>query len=223
VSDFEGYQWALPESLDIPPDRLQLRLDFYSSAAVLYSFESHTIKTKMVSARDISLAMLGSVALSSGLLPPNALWWKRTRGEDEVAIWQPAKIWRVALQLEAFKPARRFTIPMPGLIFICQMGKPPRVFAAKRRPCSLNDEVYHAPLYNVFTDGSTCPGTHSYPADMSEIPASFFMSFFTRDASFRNRSKKYPNDLLPLWEELDGKKKYPLNDLVPFGHVKDLM
>jgi hypothetical protein len=43
------------------------------------------------------------------------------------------------------------------------------------------------------------------------------------EAQFGNRSKSHPDSLLTLWEELDGKKKYPLKDLVPLGKLEDLM
>ena len=112
---------------------------------------------------------------------------------------------------------------MPGLIFLCSPGRPPRIFAAKKRPRDAHQVIYHAPLFNVFGDGRTCAGTHKYPGDAEEIPESFFTSFFTREAIYGGRSKKYPKDLLQLWEELDGQKRYPLGDLVPVGKVEDIL
>jgi hypothetical protein len=221
--DFSAYQWALPESLDVPKDELKLRLDFYGDSIVLYSLDGGTIVAKMVSAGDISLALLSQVPLSSGLLPKNALWWKQAGDGVEVALWRSAKVWPVALQLEAFQPARRFRLPMPGLIFICSPGRSPKVFAARKRPASAGQVIYHAPLFNLFEDGRTCGGTHDFPVDVDEIPESFFASFFTREASFGGRSKKYPDNLLKLWEELDGRKRYPLDDLVPVGKVGDIL
>jgi hypothetical protein len=219
----KGYQSALPESLDVPPDELRLRLDFYDDSIVLYSLDKGIIRTKMVSARDIALALLSEVPLSSGLLPRNALWWKQGKEGAEVALWRSARVWPAALQLEPFKPPRRFKLPMPGLIFICSPGRAPRIFAAGKRPNSAYQLIYHAPLFNIFADGRTCPGTHQYPINIDEIPESFFTSFFTREASYGGRSKKYPKDLLQLWEELDGKTRYPLDDLVPFGKVEDIL
>jgi hypothetical protein len=222
-NEFKAYQWALPDSLDVPPDELQVRLDFYGDSVMLYSLDKGVIKTRMVSARDISMALLSEVPLSSGLLPQDALWWKQGKEGAEVALWRPPRVWPVALQLEAFKPPRRFKLPMPGLIFLCSPGRPPRVFAAKKRPRDAKQFIYHAPLYNVFGDGRTCPGTHHYSVDIQEIPESFFTSFFTRAAIFEGRSKKYPKDLLQLWEELDGQKRYPLGDLMPAGKVEDIL
>jgi len=221
--ELTAYQWALPEGLEVPPDELKARLDFYQDTIILYLLDRGVVTAKVVSARDIALALLGTVPLRSGLLPRNTLWWAQGKEGVEVAIWQPPTVKKVALQLEAFKPPKRFKLPLPGLIFICSPGRAPRVYAAKRRPKGLEDEVYHAPLFNLFWDGRSCPGTHKYPEDVSQIPHSFFQSFFTPTADTRGRSKKYPDDLLKLWEELDGKKRYPLSDLVLLGKIEEVM
>jgi len=221
--EIRPYQWALPESLDIPADELRVRLDFYGDSIMLYSLDKGVIKTKMVSARDITMALLSEVPLSSGILPKDTLWWKQDREGPVVALWRPSRVWPVALQLEAFKPARRFRLPMPGLIFLCSPGRSPRVYAAKKRPQTARQVIYHAPLFNVFADGRTCAGTHKFPVEVDKIPESFFTSFFTREANHTGRSKKYPQDLLKLWEDLDGKTRYPLGDLVPFGKVEDIL
>jgi hypothetical protein len=218
-----AYQWALPEGLDIPPDELKCRLDFYQDSIVLYLLEGGVIHTRMVSARDITLALLKEVPLGSGLLPQDTLWWKQGREGVEVALWRSPRVWPVALQLEPFQPPRRFRLPMPGLIFLCSPGRAPKVYAARRRPESLDDTIYHAPLFNLFQDGRTCPGTHKFPSNISEVPESFFQSFFTMEANHRGRSRKYPDSLLKLWEELDGKKRYPLRDLIPMGKVGEIM
>jgi PRTRC genetic system protein B len=221
--EIKPYQWALPDSLELPPDELEVRLDFYGDSVVLYSLDKGVIHTQMVSARDITMALLSEVPLSSGLLPPDALWWKQGREGPVVALWRGPRVWPVALQLEPFKPPRRFKLPMPGLIFLCSPGRPPLVYAAKKRPGDAKQFIYHAPLFNVFQDGRTCAGTHRYPTNVEETPESFFTSFFTKEASHQGRSKKYPKDLLALWEELDGKKRYPLGDLVPIGKVEDIL
>jgi len=60
-------------------------------------------------------------------------------------------------------------------------------------------------------------------SEVDEIPESFMVSFFTVDAQWQQRSVKYPDDLVKLWQELDGKRRYPLGDLVPMGKVIDIM
>ncbi len=221
--EIKAYQWALPEGIKIPPDELRVRLDFYEDSIILYSLDKGTIITRMVSARDVALTILSEVPLNSGILPRDALWWKQGRNGIEVALWRPAQVWQVALQAEPFKPAVRFKLPMPGLIFICSPGKPPDVYAAKKRSKHPGDNIFHAPLFNVYHDGRTCPGTHKYSKDINQIPEDFFTSFFTVAAEPQSRSKKYPDSLVKLWEELDGKKRYPLGDLVKLGTVGDIL
>ncbi|MDD4987070.1 MAG: hypothetical protein PHQ43_15135, partial [Dehalococcoidales bacterium] len=151
------------------------------------------------------------------------LWWKQSKQGVQIALWRPPKVWTVALQEEPFQPARRFRLPLPGLIFLCTAGRAPAVFAVKKRPQATGEFIYHAPLFNVYQNGATCPGTHRYPQKVEKIPEDFFNSFFTLAANTNGRSQKYPDNLLRLWEEIDGHKRYPLNDLVKIGTIGDLL
>lgn len=218
-----AYQWALPESLEIPQDHLRVRLDFYSNSVLMHSLEGGIITTRMIHPSEVVKAMLRGTPLNSGLLPEGVLWWSLKGITAELALWHPPQVWPVALQMDAFKPPERYRLPMPGLIFVCQARLAPRVYAAKKRPTHPDDALYHAPLFNVFSDGRTCPGTHKYPENPADVPESFFTSFFTPTADWQQRSKKYPQDLRRLWQELDGKKRYPLRDLVPCAKVKEVI
>jgi hypothetical protein len=218
-----GYQWALPETVAIPRDELKVRLDFYGQSVVMYVLEDGIITTRMVNVQDIALALLRDIPLGSGILPEDTLWWQhRQDGAPIIALWRSPRIWSVALQLEPFKPPRRFRLPMPGLIFMCRPGSPPRVVAVKRRPTTPEEPVYRAPVYNVYTDGNTCPGSHRYSNDISKIPEEFFAAFFTQSIG-GEASRAYGSDLLKLWESIDGKKRYPLRDLISYGKVADLL
>ncbi|MDO8690682.1 MAG: hypothetical protein Q7R39_11850 [Dehalococcoidia bacterium] len=219
----KGHRWALPDSLQVPPDRLQARLDFFSESIVLHVREGHTITNRVVSARDLTMGFLNEVQLMSGILPEGALWWSQTRQATEVALWRPPRIWPVALQMEPFKPAERLKAPMPGLVFVCRPGQAPLVFAAKRRPQGPEDMLYHAPLFNVDASGRSCAGTHTYPDNLADIPESFFVSFFTPHVAQARLSRRYGDDLLRVWREIDGRKRYPIGDLVKCCRVGDIM
>jgi PRTRC genetic system protein B len=190
---------------------------------MLYLVEKGIITQKMVSAREVALAFMRNTPMKSRLLPKDTMWWEQGRYGLRVAIWKSPRVWPVALKKSVTEPPERFKLPMPGLIFICSPGMAPAVFATKRRPESPGTMIYRAPLFNVFDNGSTCPGSNKYPQNVSEIPESFFLSFFTMEASYENRSVKHPDSLYALWKELDGEKKYPLNDLVPCGKVGDIL
>jgi len=213
----------LPERLEIPPDQLKVRLDFYGESVVLSVMDNGAVTTRLVSVHDIAMAMLRQISLTSGLLPPETLWWGTGASGAEVALWRSPRVWPVAIMAALDRPPVRMRLPMPGLIFICSPGQPPRVFAAKERPKTLNTPIFNAPLYNLFRDGRSCAGSHRYPGNVGEIPESFFASFFTTTADPRNRSLRYPENLMDLWRELDSKRRYPLGDLVRCGTVKDII
>lgn len=179
----------------------------------------------MVSAIDLTRALANELPFASGILPENTLWWANDKSGPVVAIWVAAGVRRLALQAEYSKPAERYDVPLPGLIFLCRPGQAPSVFAATRRPAGPKDRVYKAPMANVYDDGRTCPGNHQYPADVAEIPDNFFKSFFSPGANLGGRSKKHPTNIINMWKELDKKKEkeYPLSDLYYHGTAADLM
>ena len=111
----------------------------------------------------------------------------------------------MALQREAFKPPARLKIPMPGLVFVCSPARAPWVYAALERPTDSEQQLYRTPAFNVFRDGRTCPGSHHFPEEIGRIPESFFQSFFSLTGDTGERSKKHPDNLQALWEELDGR------------------
>ena len=84
--ELHAYQWALPDGLDVPPDELKCRLDFYQDTIILYLLDKGVITTRMVSARDVALALLREIPLRSGVLPESALWWGQGKEGVEVAL-----------------------------------------------------------------------------------------------------------------------------------------
>jgi len=218
-----AFSWAVPKELGIPPDPLRLRLDFFHQSAVMTSFTGDTVVTTQVDAMDVALALASDLSFGTGLLPQGTLWWRNTKGGPVYAIYVEPKIWKVALQVRVDKPPRRFTLPMPGFIFLCSPGIPPWVYAVKRKPTKDTDAVYNAPLCNIHENGRSCAGTHKYPTRVADIVQSFFTSFFTETAALRNRSTLYPNSVVQLWKSLDKKKKFPITDLVPIATIRDIM
>ncbi|MDD4986251.1 MAG: hypothetical protein PHQ43_10780 [Dehalococcoidales bacterium] len=217
------FRWAVPEDLKIPHDRLRCRLDFYYHAVELTLFEGDLVERKMVDAMDVAEALASNLSFSTGLLPPDTLWWRNTRSGPMYAFYVPPQVRKLALQEKAGQPPRRLKLPLPGFIFLCTPGSPPWVYAVTKRPTKETDIVYKAPLANIFPDGRSCPGNHQYPERVADIVLSFFMSFFSGTADLVNRSKKFPKNILQLWDELDGKEDFPMDDLVKHGTIRDLL
>ncbi|GAI89326.1 unnamed protein product, partial [marine sediment metagenome] len=113
------YKWAIPEELNVPPDPLRLRLDFHHQAVEMTLFEGESVTKKLVSAMDVAHALATDLSFGTGLLPPGTLWWENTRGGPIFALYVEPKVRKVALLEVATKPPRRFTIPLPGFIFLC--------------------------------------------------------------------------------------------------------
>lgn len=218
-----AFSWAVPKELGIPPDPLRLRIDFHHQATVMTFFQDGITTIRHVDAMDVAHALASDLTFGTGLLPPGTIWWQNTRGGPVFAVYVEPKIWKLALQENIKKAPRRFTIPLPGLIFLCTPGQPPWVYAVTKKPTKETDIVYRAPLANIFADGRSCPGSHKYPTRVADIVHSFFISFFSATADLRGRSQKFPNNIIGLWEFLDGKRRFPAADLVKQGTIADLM
>lgn len=216
------FKMAVPDELGIPPDPLRMRLDFHHQSIILSDFDGELAAKRIVSAYDIARALATELSFGTGLLPENTLWWRNTRTGPVYALYEAPKIRVLSVQEDAGKEPRRYRLPLPGFIFLLNPGRAPWVYAVKKRPLSDKDRVYKAPLYNVYQTGYTCAGSNAYPKDVPEMIQSFFASFFTRHLANDQRLKsKIKMD--KFWESLDGKKKFPLEELVEHGTVADLM
>ena len=216
-------QWSLQGPADAPRDVLKVQLEVYNETILLRGFEDDSAWVRTVSADEIANVFTQHLGFSSGLLPQEALWWNQGETGQVVALWRPPQVWPVALQREAFQPPVRLWLPMPGLVFVCSPGRAPWAYAALDRPTCTEQQLFRIPAFNVFGDGRVCPGSHRFPEEVGLIPGSFFQSFFSLTGDTRNRSKKHPDNLPALWEEINGKTEYPVEDLVPQCTVAQAM
>ena len=216
-------QWSLPGPADAPRDVLKVQLEVYNETILLRGFEDESTWVRTVSADEIANVFTQHLGFSSGLLPQEALWWNQGETGQVVALWRPPQVWSVALQREAFQPPARLRLPMPGLVFVCSPGRAPWAYAALDRPTCPEQQLFRIPAFNVFGDGRVCPGSHRFPEEVGLIPESFFQSFFSLAGDSHNRSKKHPDNLPALREEIDGKTEYPVEDLVPQCTVAQAM
>ena len=215
TSDANATEWSLPGLAEAARDDLQIQMEVYRETILLRGFENDSTWVRTVSADEVANVFIRHLGFSSGLLPQQSLWWSQGETGRTVALWRPPQVWPVALQREAFKPPARLRLPMPGLVFVCSPARAPWVYAALERPTDPEEQLYKMPAFNVFRDGRVCPGSHKFPEEVGQIPESFFQSYFSGTGDSRERSRKHPDNLHALWEELDGKTEYPVEDLVP--------
>jgi hypothetical protein len=217
------YRRALPADADVEADPLRLRLDFHQESLVLHDYAAGVVRTRLVAALDVAHTLARELDLTTGLLPPDALWWARTAAGTRVAVWREPAVWAIRLRERPDAPPRRLRLPMPGLVFVClPAGQAPYVFAAARRPRALGDALAACPSFNVFPTGRVCTGSHRFPIDPERIPGAFFESHFSVTAdTARGKSRTHPDDVGRLWEELDGRSDFPADELVPQLTVAD--
>ena len=223
TNEVDKTEWSLPGPADAPRDDLKVQLEVYGETILLRGFDGDSFWVRTVSADEIANVFTQHLGFSSGLLPQEALWWGQGETGQVVGLWRPPQVWPVALQREAFKPPARLRLPMPGLVFVCSPGRAPWAYATLSRPTDPEQPLFRIPAFNVFRDGRVCPGSHRFPEEVGLIPESFFQSFFSSTGDTRERSKKHPDNLQALWEELDGKTDYPTEDLVPQCTVAQAM
>jgi hypothetical protein len=211
----------LPE---FEPDTLQLSLEFYRESVMrrVIDGDGH-VSLAMLDIAEVARALSAGVSLASGILPgeqtgTNTLFWARSNGATRLGVWAGPRTWRLTLRsMEPGGKDRRFRLPFPGLVFVCRAdASGAYVFAAPKRPTASNDVLYCCPAPNVFANGKICPGDHAFARDPLKLPSEFFLSRFRLTADTRGgKSRKHPEDVSRLWEELAGEDAFPTEDLVP--------
>lgn len=145
------------------------------------------------------------------------MFWSRSNGSSRLGIWVGPRIWRLVLRSpEPGGKDRRLRLPFPGLLFVCRPeASAGYVFAAPKRPRALDAQLFQCPTPNVFPNGRICPGDHAFARDPLKLPNEFFLSRFRDTGDTRGgRSKRHPDDVTHLWDELAGHDTFPVEDLV---------
>jgi hypothetical protein len=189
----------------------RVRLDLYAEAVILTRYEGPDLRTSYPVAVDDLVAAFSRLPVTSGLLPPNCLFWGRESVETRITIYVPGRRWRLQMA------ERIFHIPVPPLLF-AGAGEQYRVFAVRRRPRAMPIELYHCPTPNVHPDGIICQGSAPFPAcasDTIEQALSLFLegSLFNGDLA-AGKCRSYPEDVRHLWRQLEGARRFPNGELV---------
>jgi PRTRC genetic system protein B len=201
-----------------PRQMPRLRLDFYNTAVLMSRWEDDgRVTAYPVSIHDV-VAACADRPLSSGLLPPNVLFWKRQAGDASLAVYVPARRWRARLDGGGNADPIEYHLPLPPFVFVGD-GAVYRIFAVKGRSSDERERLYRAPCPNVHNGGAICQGNAPFPAcspQTIQAALTLFMegSLFNGDLS-RLKCRAYPDDVRRLWAELDGRKRFPLSELLP--------
>lgn len=219
----EHCQIAVPDPPQPKQDQLLASIDFYEDSIILTTMHDDHIVRRPITAQSLVETIRKQAYYQTGLLSSQTLWLTQFNQHTETALWQPPRVRKVSIFTDPSKPPQTMNLPMPGLIFICSPQRPPTIFAALKRPTKLQDTLYHAPLFNIFHSGQSCPGSHNYPQDIHEIPNSFFEAHFTMEGESTKRSQKHPKSLHELWKEIANTGSYPKDDLLPAVTIDHLI
>ena len=206
TADADTARWSLPGPADMPTDQLQVQLEVYQETVLLRGFEGDTNWVRTVSADEIAKRVhsapglrLGATAgqtPSGGARGRLARWW-HCGGRPRSGRW------RCKGRPSSLPPGSGF--PCRGWSSSAHRPGRPGSTPPWNGPTDPDQQLYRAPAFNVFRDGRTCPGSHRFPEEVGRIPESFFQSFFSLTGDTRDRSKKHPDNLQALWEELGWK------------------
>jgi PRTRC genetic system protein B len=194
---------------------LMARLDLFSETIAYTRFEDGRPTTcHEVDPDDLATAFTG-LALNTGLLPANCLFYGRLGGQERIGVFlEPAVR---TLLLDDAASVKSISIPCPPLILVGH-GVNYALYAVKQRP-GADDRLYRAPFPNVYANGALCAGTATFPpcsaGTMRQAIHALFESRFN-DHLLSEKSQRHPENVLDLWRELAEKRrrKYPLADLV---------
>lgn len=193
---------------------LQLRLDMYDESLVLTRYEHGAAASAYeVSADDVGAAFAG-MALNTGLLPRECLFYGRAGGDEYVGVYLPPQVRRLRVKAAQFDGV--FAVPLPGMVFTGG-GNRYKIFAVKARPSERRERLFRAPAPNVHANGQVCFGDVDVPGCSAETVHAaaglFFESVFNRDLD-DGKSLGHGASVLELWRELEGEAEFPLDDLV---------
>jgi hypothetical protein len=198
---------------EAPPLLPLVRLDFYDSAVILSRYQQGdppAVTAYPVAVIDIAAAC-AQLAVSSGLVPPETLFWRSQGNVVSLAVFVPARPWLVQAGEE------RLLVPLPPFIFSGR-ERQYSVYAVKERPADDRAPLYHFPAPNVNGSGLICAGSAPFPECRPESVYDALRLFlegsrFNNDLS-ANKCRAFPGNVRELWRKLDGKRKFPLKELV---------
>ena len=209
--------WTGRHLNDALSEEPSLVLSFFSYGILLSRKIDSAYTEYPVSASDIAEALSAKICFDTGLMRDDMLLVQCEGLRETVVSFRKAQ--KTGLWLEGSDEPIR--IPLPNLLLIrTSTGKTPsyQVYAVKQRPETLDEELFHAPLPNVYSSGSICWGTIRHDQiDSASLQADWNRLLGTRFGSHAcsGKSKSHQRDIREKWLSFSPRKRvYPKNDLI---------
>lgn len=210
---------ALEVAQEIEP---QLVLTFYKHAIMMRKGVGGGLTEYPIDPAALAPLLAGKIEFSTGLLSANTLYVGQSGAVRKVVEFRPAEV--TGIWLDGSDAPMRLPLPPLVMVRTTTDGRSPqyRVYAVMKRPESLDEALYHAPLPNV-GNGGVCWGTVAQPT-AEELGGTSLASDWKQFLGSRfgnhtveGKSKKYRKDLRKLYMTLEGQDSYPLDDLIKIG------
>jgi len=195
-----------------------LSLNFYSFGVTLRKYEGERVTEYPIDPAQAAVALAAKVTFTTGLLSGDALYIHMEGISKTVVEYRKPQM--TGVFLDNAETALR--VPLPGLVMIRKTtdDRTPTyaVYAVKKRPASMDVELFNAPLPNVFNSGSICWGTVQRVSNTSLSGASLaeLLGSPFGDHACSQKSKAFKDDVRKKLIELEAKKsrRYPTSDLI---------
>jgi hypothetical protein len=199
-----------------------LVLSFYSYGVLMRKRDGDAVQEYAVDPAQVALALAAKVTFDTGILDGNTLLIRHEGVKKTVIVYRPPQ--KTGLFLNDTETALR--VSLPGLVMIRTTSEDRNpnytVYAVKRRPVSLDEALYHAPLPNVFHSGSICWGSVRQVDDSALLSVSLAEDFAMLlgspfgDHAVSGKSRSHPHDIRQKLIELEKRsaRRYPTSDLV---------
>lgn len=199
-----------------------LSLDFYSYGIMLRKRDGDRQTEYPVDPAQVATVLAAKITLDTGILSDDTLL-VRQEGVKKTVVGYRKGRW-TGVYLEETADAMRLPLPPLVMIRTTRDNRDPTytVYAVKHKPQSLDLELFHAPLPNVFNSGSICWGSVPQVSEEaltgSSLAADFAMllgSAFGNHAC-TGKSRAFPQDIRQQLILLDKRaaRRYPTSDLV---------
>ena len=195
----------------------QMVLRFFSYGILLTRKIDGAYSEYPVSASDIAEALSAKICFDTGLMHDDILLVQCEGLRETVVSFRKAQ--KTGLWLDGSDEPIR--IPLPNLLLIrTSTGKTPsyQVYAVKQRPETLDEDLFHAPLPNVYSSGSICWGTIRHDQiESASLQADWDRLLGTRFGmhACSGKSKSHNRDIREKWLSFSPRKRvYPKSDLI---------
>lgn len=196
-----------------------IQVSIYGSQVYLTKRSGAGFVTYPVDASEI-VSAFSKLPTTTGILPPNTIATGLRMGKPFYAVVMPAR--EYLLKVLAPDGVQARTVALPPMLW-CGWTNQYRVFGLLTdSPTRTYEPLMRAPMPNTYDDGKICWGDVTKLPSASADAMRSVWSLLLEGSNFslhvtQNKSKRFPTNIVSMWECLTPGAPYPIADLMPTG------